>query len=153
MAEFPLNKSQNIDKYIQGKIVYTSTQNISNNTSSVTATLYAKKDHHDTKLTVATGGSWAYSLTVNGSTVSGSTSYLQILTDWVKIVSKTITVNHNNNGSKSITISASVTAPVGTSFQGHTSSGSEEVGLPTIPRASSITSAGNVTLGNKCSSV
>lgn len=151
MAEFLLNKSQSVEKYIQGKIVYTSTQSTSNNTSSVTATIYAKKDHHDTTLTVATGGSWAYSLTVNGSTVSGSTSYLQILTSWVKIASKTVTVSHSNNGTKSITISGSVTAPVGTSFQGHTSSGSSTIALPTIPRASSITSAGNVTLGNKCS--
>lgn len=151
MAEFLLNKSQSTDKYIQGKIVYSSTQSTSSNTSSVTATLYVRKGHPDMKLTVPTGGSWAYSLTVNGEKVTGSTSYTQVLESWVKLTSKTVTVNHNNNGSKSIAISGSVTAPVGTSFQGHTSSGSKDISLPTIPRASSITSAGNVTLGNKCS--
>ena len=123
--------------YIIGKIVWSSTANTVGNNSSVTATLYCKKANDYTQLTVATSGSWAYSLTVNGVTTT-TTAHKSILADWVEIASKTVSVNHGSDGKKSITISGSVTAPSGTSFAGMTTSGSQTVALDLIPRTSSV---------------
>lgn len=150
MATITLNKSQSSGKYIQGKIEYSSTQTTSSNKSSVTATLYVRKGDTTQTLTIPTGGTWSYSLSIAGTNVSGSIR-TDVLESWVKIASKTVTdIDHNGDGTKTITISGSVTAPSGTSFSGHKSSGSSNVSLPTIPRASSITSASNITLGNAC---
>lgn len=147
-----LTKSKSSGSYIEGKIVWSATADNSTNTSkNVTANLYVRKGNTDMALTVPTEGTWSYSLTVNGSNVSGSV-HKSVLTDWVLIATKKISsIAHGADGKKSITISGSVTAPTGTSFEGHTTSGSKSVSLDTIPRASSITSASNVTLGNKCS--
>ena len=136
--------------WLEGKIEWTSTANNDANTSSVTAQIYVRKASNIT-LTQATTGTWSYSLTVNGSTVSDSSpSGTSVLTSWVLMGSKTVTVNHNTDGSKSITISGSVTAPSSSSYAGKKTSGNGTAKLDTIPRASTITSASSVTLGNAC---
>lgn len=136
--------------WLEGKIEWTSTANNDANTSSVTAKIYVRKASNIT-LTQATTGTWNYSLTVNGSTVSGSSpSGTSVLTSWVLMGSKTVTVNHNTDGSKSITISGSVTAPSSSSYSGKKTSGNGTAKLDTIPRASAITSASSVILGNAC---
>jgi hypothetical protein len=150
MAEFYLNKSQSSGKYIQGKVVYSSTQTTSTNKSSVTATLYVRKGDTTQTLTIPTNGTWNYSLSIAGNTFSNTVT-ASVLLDWVKIASHTVKdISHNSDGSKTITISGSITAPSGTSFAGHKTSSSQSVSLPTIPRCSSISSASNITLGNKC---
>lgn len=60
---------------------------------------------------------------------------------------------HSNDGSKSVAISVNFSGYTknGSGASGFGISGSSTVALTTIPRASSITSASNVTLGNKCS--
>lgn len=146
-----LNQSQSSGGYIDSKIVWSSTNDSNANNSDCTATLYVRKDSTETTITQATVGTWTYALTINGSKTSGSIR-LSVLTDWVKVVSSTVNdISHNSDGTKSITISGSVSAPSGTKFDGHTTSGSGTATFDTIPRASAITSAGNVTLGNKCS--
>ena len=139
-GSFNLTKSNtgSAGSYIIGKIVWSSTSNIVGNYSSVTATLYCKKANDSTTITVATSGTWTYSLTINGEKVTGSVQK-SILTDWVEIASKTVSpVGHAANGSKTITISGSVTAPSGTSFAGLNTTGSKDVALDTIPRTSSV---------------
>ena len=137
--------------YIAAKIDWTSTADKEANKSDVTAKLYVRKGNDNLILTETTGGSWSYNLNVNGSSVSGTTR-VSVLEDWVLIATKTVTgISHNGDGTKSISLSGSVTAPTGTSYSGKTSSGSKTVSLDNIPRASSITSVTDVMLGNKCS--
>ena len=63
-----------------------------------------------------------------------------ILTSWVAIASVTVDkIAHATNGTKSITISGSVTAPTETSFEGLKTSGSKSVSLDTINRVSTVT--------------
>lgn len=145
-----LPQSSSYGRYIIGKIDWTSTPNTSANTSNVTANLYVRKGDTTQQLTIPTEGTWSYSFSIHGNNVNGEVS-LAVLEDWVLVASRTINgIGHNGDGSMSITISGTVHAPSGTSFEGHTTSGSGSATFDTIPRASSISSAGNVTLGNAC---
>lgn len=127
--------------YIDGKIVWTSTVvDVTKRWSSLNVKLYVRKDSTDTTLTIPTEGTWSYNLTINGQTYTGTNSK-DVLKDWVEVISYTIpTILHNTDGSKSIVISGSVTAPAGTSFAGHKSSGSGTAKLDTIPQATTIDS-------------
>lgn len=146
-GSFNLTKSSG-DAYIVGMIKWSSTANTSGNYSAVKATIYVRKDNDSTILTIPTSGTWTYSITVNGSTTSGSISK-DVLTDWVELGSYTVAkINHNADGGKTITISGSVTGPTGTSMAGKVTSGSKSVALDTIPRASSV-SATNANIGSK----
>lgn len=147
-----LNKSSTTSDgyWLEGKIEWSSTANNDANTSSVTADIYVKKNAN-VALTQSTTGTWEYSLTINGSTSSGTKS-ISVLENWVLIGSKTVSsIAHNTDGSKSISISGYVNGPSGTNYAGKKTSGSDTVKLDTIPRASTITSASAVTLGNACS--
>lgn len=64
-----------------------------------------------------------------------------------RLASGTKTITHANDGTKSFTISVEA----GIYSWAINCSGSKSFTLNTIPRASSISSAGNVTLGNACS--
>ena len=146
-GSFNLSKSSG-DAYIVGMIKWSSTANTGGNYSAVKATIYVRKDNDSTILTIPTSGTWTYSLTVNGSTKSGSISK-DVLTDWVELASYTVAkINHDADGGKTITISGSVTGPSGTSMAGKVTSGSKSVALDTIPRASSVT-ATNANIGSK----
>ena len=153
MASGTINFAQSASSgsYIDAKIEWSATADKDNNSSDVTAKLYVRKDNTDMTLTIETVGTWSYSLTVNGSKVTSTVSK-SVLTDWVLIATKTVNdIIHNSDGSKSITISGSISAPSGTTLAGHTTSGSDTVDFDTIPRASTITSAENRTLGKACS--
>lgn len=134
------------NEYIDSKIEWSSKVDTANNRSTVTAKLYYKRNNEYTGGTYGTG---SYSITINGEKTSKSGVYLEIYnTAWVLALTATATVPHNSDGSKSITISATGGIP-GLSFDSTNCSGTAK--LDTIARASTITSAGNVTLGNKCS--
>lgn len=145
-----LNESASSGARLASKIEWSSVADTAANTSSVTAKLYVRKYNPDTTLTIPTAGTWTYELTVNGSSISGSVSE-SVLLDWVLLCTKKVTVQHSDDGSKSITLSGSVSGPTNTGFKGHTTSGSGTAKLDTITRASIITSVSDVTLGNKCS--
>ena len=146
---FNLTKSSGTS-YIVGKIEWSAYANNSGNYSLCYADLYVKKGNDTTILTEDTYGTWNYSLSFGGKSISGSVSK-SVLTSWVKIASLSdVRVDHGSDGSKSVTISGSVTAPSGTSYAGKVTSKSGTVTLDNIPRASSITSANNVTIGNNC---
>lgn len=127
------------------KIVYSYTQNVSKNQSTVTMTLYVKRD--------AYGPSWntkcdAY-MQLDGSTVMSYDDSFNIGTSWVKIgstVSKTVT--HNADGTKTISLKGFFDSlGLTTKLDDLTVTGN--VTLKTIPRASSFSlSASTVTAGS-----
>lgn len=118
------------NSYIQPKIVWTSTANISSNTSTVTATLYYSR----TNTGHTTSGQGTYSVTINDDT---KTEYKNISISYnsnTLAVTHTVTVEHNDDGEKSIHIYAEGGIPNSSSFQ--TTTITSWVALDTIPRAS-----------------
>ena len=150
-GNFNLNKSSAIGSsatYIEGRIEWSSTTDKSNNKSSVKAVIYVRKKANIT-LTVATTGTWNYSISINSSKSTGSLQ-ASVLESWVKIGEYTVSnIVHNNDGTKSVSISGSVSAPSGTSIAGLTTSGSGTAVMETVPRAADIYSVSNGRLGYK----
>ena len=127
------------------KIVYSYTQNVSKNQSTITMTLYVHRDSY--------GPSWntkcdAY-IQLDGSKVMTYDGSFNIGTSWVKIgstVSKTVT--HNADGTKTISLKGFFDSlGLTTKLTDLTVTGN--VTLKTIPRASSFSlSASTVTAGS-----
>lgn len=116
---------------VKGRITWSEgSKNISGNTSVVTATVQYYRDDSYQSSGTASG-----TLTVNGSGKSLS-KYVELTASngWQTIGSQSVTVTHNADGTKSVTISWSggFTNSVGTQ------STSKTVTLDVIPRASSI---------------
>lgn len=130
-------------QYCICKTEWSSEPNIENNTSIVTAKLYYKRTNSYTTY----GEDWAFTIDISGKKTSVSNKSLTIKQDWVLALTATATVEHDDDGSKTIIISAtggnSDTSVSSTSCSGTAS-------LDKIARASSITSASDVTLGNNC---
>ena len=145
-----LNRSAASGTYIIGKIVCDATADNTLNNSDVTCRIYVRKDNDSTLLTVPTSGKWTYSMTINGKAFSGTVSK-DVLLDWVLLATVSVSdIAHDDDGTKSISISGYVTPPSTSVVVGQKTSGSGTFTLDTVPRASTITSAGNVTLGNAC---
>lgn len=145
MASGTINGSTN-NQYIKCKIEWTSTKNVSANTSSVTAKLY----YWRTNTGYRTYGAEKYTLTINGVSKSVERSYSEgiELTNSTPVLAHTFTttVSHNADGKKSITIKATGGKTSG-SFTSTTCSGTAT--LDTIPRATTPSfSTGNLKLGN-----
>lgn len=124
----------------QGRLDVSSTAGSStDNSSSVTVTLYARKQNSSSP---TTGKSWSGNITIDGATSSFSSlsSSLSIGNSWVQVWSYTRPVGHNDDGSKTIYISGSIKGPSGTSLANATSSGGDNFTLDTIPRYANITS-------------
>lgn len=130
------------NQYITAAIEWEYTQDLDANTSTVTATLYYKR----TNSGYTTHGTGYFSISIGGYS-SNTPLNIKIGTSWVKAISATKTIPHNSDGTKSITISASGRIS-GTTLESTSCSGTFD--LPTIPRASTITSASNKTLGDAC---
>lgn len=127
--------------YIETKIEWTSSADLDANTSDVTAKLYVRKGHHDMTLTVPTSGTWSYSLILNGTAAATGSKSLDVLESWVLVATKTLSgIDHNGDGTKSISITSSVHAPNGTTLVGHVSKIDKTVSLDTIPRATEVSS-------------
>ena len=145
-----LNRSAASGSYIIGKIVCDATADYNQNNSDVTCRLYVRKANDSTLLTIPTGGTWSYSMTINGRTFSGTVSK-DVLLDWVLLATVSVTdIAHNDDGTKSIAISGMVIAPGGTTLAGHNTNGSGNFSLDTVPRASIIASVSDLTLGYPC---
>lgn len=132
------------NQYIDSKIEWSSTANTSANTSTVTASLYYKRNNTG----FTTQGTGSFVLTIDGQKTSASKHMTITGSAWVLAVSATKTVSHNDDGSKSITISATGSIP-DTSLSATSCSG--RVSLDNIARASKIASAANKNLGSACS--
>lgn len=127
------------NEYIASKIEWTSTPTTSTNSSKVTATLYYKR----TNSGYTTYGEGAFGLTIGGMFGGGRATLTITENAWVKAVSVTKTIAHNDDGSKTITISASGSIG-GTTLTSTSCAG--QARLDTIPRVSSFTlSTGNTT--------
>lgn len=131
------------NQYIDSRIVWTSTPNNDANTSSVTAALYYKRNNTG----FTTSGTGSFSLTIGGTKKTASKTMSITGSSWALAMEATVTVTHDSDGGKDITISATGSIP-GTTLSSTSCSG--KVALDTIPRASAITSAGAVTLGKAC---
>ena len=125
--------------------------NTSNNTSNVTITFAIK-------------GPWAptfyewttlYGIIVDGSVKKTGSSSPYVSTNAVQLLTWTGDISHSNDGTKTIKVGVYLTngsayyLPVQYTSSSPLNMGS--VALTTIPRASTITSAGNINLGNHCS--
>lgn len=123
--------------YLMGKVEWSGTGDTTYNQSSVTANFYVKKASSTGIINTPTTGHWNCSLTIGGSNVSQSVS-ASIGADWVLMLTATVPITHNSDGSKSITIEASAWGPSGTSYSGLQTVGSGTAVLDNIPRASTI---------------
>ena len=133
-------QSSSSGRYIDGKIEWNSTASASSNTSTLITKIYVRKGiTTDETLTIPTDGNWTYIITVDGTSVSGMINK-SVLEEWVLLGTHTTTVTHNTDGSKSLTISGSITAPAGTLFVNHKTSGSKSVSLESISRVTTIDS-------------
>lgn len=112
----------------------------SGNTSKVTANAYVRRTDSSSNGAYNNSGT-AWSITIDGTTISGTSAWsTKNTTAWQFLGSASKVITHNNDGSKSITISGSHTgnSASGSSKMGN-ASGSGNFALTTIPRASSIT--------------
>lgn len=93
------------NQYISARITWSATQSQTNNTSTVTATFQVRKSSSSS---AATTGIGTWYLTINGVKKTFDKSMnLPNNNSWQTIGSNTVTVNHNANGTKSISISGS----------------------------------------------
>lgn len=116
--------------------------NINNNTSSVTVEAFIGRTGTSSYMT---GASINCTINVTGcspQTISGTYSTGNIgAGGWYSLGSKTFTVPHNSDGSKTVTISSSFTNDVSPS----SGSASGSMTLTKIPRAATLTGADNFT--------
>lgn len=122
----------------QGRLDVSSIADSSNNQSTVTVSLYVRKQNSSS---ATTGKSWSGDITIDGtsdafSSMSSSTS---VGNDWVLMRTYSKVVSHNTDGSKTIYISGSIKGASGTSLANATSSGGDYFALDTIPRYFSST--------------
>ena len=120
------------NEYIDSKIEWSSTTNIANNTSTVTAALYYRRNNTG----YTTYGTGKFGIRINGVWFYEEKT-LNIGTSWVKAVENTQTVTHLSDGTQSINISASGSIS-GTTLTSTSCSGTAK--LDTIPRETEITS-------------
>ena len=137
------------NQYIKYRIVTTETStSIANNTSTITVKVQAWRTNTGYTTYSSSG---TCECTINGITYTQALTSSHKLTynSYTEIFSKSVTIDHNNDGTKTISIAAKFVldniVSSSPAWQNYT------VTLTTIARASSISSAGNVTLGNACS--
>ena len=116
---------------IKPKITWTAQEDVAGNYSEVTAKLsYSRTDSY------MTYGQWSGSITINGDKKTVSNQYLEITKNSNTVaITHTVRVPHNEDGTKTVTISAAG-AIDGTTLSKTTISG--KVTLPEIPRAAAI---------------
>ena len=133
-GNFNLTRTGATSSYVSFKCYWSSTPDVSGNYSTVTVNVVASKGSGSTSNTWGTHNT---SATVNGETQNAGGSFTLSPGGSVTLLSKSYIVPHNNDGSKTITISANVGGDV---MWGN---GSATVQLDTIPRHASITAAPN----------
>lgn len=117
--------------------------NVANNTSKIKAysEIYCGKHN------AYDNSTYNHSITINGETFDTSVAGIRLSPGtYVRLATAEKTITHNDDGSKSITISASSPIlPKGNGYGPYSASASGNVELYTIPRKSSVTCAdGNI---------
>ena len=126
-AEFATSRTT-----INGIIYYTITQDIINNTSTITLRFKVRRTNTGYTSYDYTNSAYLY-LTCNGSTQSQQANFsCGPDTGWYDVgVTKTFVVSHNSDGTKTVNVSLNYTGSVVM-----TATTSFNITLPTIPRAS-----------------
>lgn len=122
--------------YLQGKIEWSSSGDVSTQKSLVTSSLYARR----TNSYITTGKSWSGNVNIGGNnhifnSMLVSTS---VSSSWVKMQTYSDTITHDSDGTKTITISGSIKGPSGTALANNTSSGSDSAVLDTLHKSPTI---------------
>lgn len=138
MAQITANGSKGHHKFTLD--VTESSYSISNNTSDVSFTFKLAPRTNGYNWS-GWGSSISYTVTIDGTNYTGTIpSYNGSSTVTLKSDTKS-GIEHNSNGTKSISYSFSVSDSTGASYTCGNASASGEMNLTTIPRASSITVA------------
>lgn len=158
MATIIFNKSELTTGkgYLLGKIEYSYSQSINNKSSTITCAVYIKKDSDSVELTTGTEAKFKYTLTVDGDTANPLTgeAALTITDEEYKLIgSFSKTVIHKDDGTRTMTISGYITMTSNSSsvYYGKKTTVNATITFQTIPLASTLTSASNITLGNNFS--
>jgi hypothetical protein len=140
----------NVNSHWRLQLEWTATQNITNNTSTVTAKLYwMGLDQYGTTYSTATkdggvyiDGTWSYFSGASLAKLTGAEKKL--------IHTYTKTVTHNSDGTKSISMGGffDVELTLSGTYYGRVSLTTTTFTLTTIPRASSLTGGQSWTAGN-----
>ncbi|MCI9087547.1 MAG: hypothetical protein HFJ32_03200 [Clostridia bacterium] len=126
------------------KVVYSYTQSVANNTSTLTATGYVKRNN-STYYPYNTTSSVV--LKIDGKTYNFSPSYNLNTNNYVKICTKTVTITHGADGKKSVPISLKMDGKLSNYYPNGTIS--KTISLTTIPRATTPTlSATSIAMGS-----
>jgi len=128
-GSFNLSRTGSTSSYITFKCAWSSTPNQSANTSTVTVTVTASKSSSSTANTY---GSQNTSVTVGSASQSASGSFTLAPSKTITLFSKSFTVAHESDGTKSVKISVNVG---GNAMWG---SGSQTVTLDKIPRYATV---------------
>jgi hypothetical protein len=115
------------------KVEYSYSQSVSGNYSDVTATGYVKRNRSSVSPYNSSSSS---SLVINGTSKGYSGSYDLRSDGYKTIISNTVRVSHNNDGTKSITISFSFNGKLSSYYPN--GSISQTITLPTIPRKATV---------------
>lgn len=145
MALYGSFEGKTANEYITPKITWTAVQSIPGNYSDITATLTYSR----TNAGFTTEGYWTGSLSIGTNTKNATGVHIKVTQNSNTVaITHTARVAHAEDGTLKITISAT-----GANSKGSLSATAiaKEITLDTIPRTSSITSAGAVTLGEACS--
>lgn len=126
------------------KVVYSYTQSVAKNTSTLTATGYVKRNN-STYYPYNTTSSVV--LKIDGKTYNFSPSYNLNTNNYVKICTKTVTITHGADGKKSVPISLKMDGKLSSYYPNGTIS--KTISLTTIPRATTPTlSATSIAMGS-----
>ncbi len=120
------------NQYIDAKVVWSSVASSAGNMSAVTATLYYKRNNTG----FTTFGTGTFYISINGVTTKANATLTITESGWVSAVSATVNVTHNDDGSKSVNISAWGSIPDTTLSS---TSVNASVKLDTIAREGTIT--------------
>lgn len=132
-GSFTLTRTGSTSQYITFTCNWSSTSNGSSaNTSTVKVTVTAEKSSSST---ASTYGSQTTTVKVDGNAQSASGSFTVAPGKTITLLSKSWTVAHNNNGTKSVTIDVDVGGNVMSGY------GAKTVTLDTIPRYPTFTVA------------
>lgn len=104
-GSFNLTRTGSTSSYITFKCSWSSTPNASTNKSTVTVTVTASKSSSST---ASTYGNQSTSVTVGSASQSNSGSFTLAPSKTITLFSKTFTVAHNSDGTKSVKISVDV---------------------------------------------
>lgn len=131
-GSFGLTRTGSTSSYITFKCSWSSTPNQAANTSTVTVKITASKSSSST---APTYGQQNTTVTVGSSSGSNNGSFTLAPGSTITLLSKSFTVAHNNDGTKSVKISANVGGNV---MYGN---GSATVTLDNIPRYATVNQA------------